>query len=77
MWIKNVPCHTSEQDAVAMQLSATAAARGGVPRGTGMGEKRMQAPDGSGAEQRNYFSEPRLWHLSIHRKVLNSLTRHV
>ena len=71
------PAISVNKDAVAMQPSATAAAPSGVPRGTGMGEKRMQAPDGSGAEQRNYFSDPRLWHLSIHRKVLNSLTRHV
>ena len=35
---------------------------------------RILAPDSWGAYQRNDFSEPRLLHLPIHRKALNSLT---
>ena len=35
---------------------------------------KIQAPDSSGAYQRNDFSEPRLFHLPIYRKALNSLT---
>ena len=34
---------------------------------------RILAPDGWGAYQGNNFSEPRLLHLPIHRKTLNSL----
>ena len=35
---------------------------------------KIQAPDSWGAYQRDDFSEPRLLHLPIHRKALNSLT---
>ena len=35
---------------------------------------RILAPESWGAYQRNDFSEPRLLHLPIHRKALNSLT---
>ena len=35
---------------------------------------RMLAPDSWDAYERNDFSEPRLLHLPIHRKALNSLT---
>ena len=37
----------------------------------------MLAPDSWGAYQRNDFNEPRLLHLPVHRKVLNSLTWYV
>ena len=37
-------------------------------------KRRTLAPDSGGAHERNDFSEPRLLHLPIHRKVLNSLT---
>ena len=37
-------------------------------------ENRILALDSSGAHQRNVFIEPRLLHLPIHRKALNSLT---
>ena len=39
-----------------------------------MRKHRILAPDSWGAHQRNDFSEPRLLHLPIHRKVLSSLT---
>ena len=39
-----------------------------------MEKSRTLAPDCWGAHQRNDFSEPRLLHLPIHRKTLNSLT---
>ena len=35
---------------------------------------RILAPDSWDTDERNDFSEPRLLHLSIHRKVLSSLT---
>ena len=38
-----------------------------------MGKHRILAPDSWGTYLRNDFSEPRLLHLPIHRKVLNSL----
>ena len=41
-----------------------------------MGKHRILAPDSWGAYQRNDFSEPRLLHLPMHRKALNSL-RHL
>ena len=44
------------------------------PEETQMWKYRILAPNGWGAYQRNYFSEPRLLHLPIHRKALNSLT---
>ena len=40
-----------------------------------MWKYRTLAPESWGAYQRNDFSEPRLLHLLIHRKVLNSLTQ--
>ena len=43
-------------------------------RELGMRSHRTPAPGGWGAHQRNDFSEPRLLHLPIHRKALNSLT---
>ena len=43
-------------------------------RGLRMEKSRTQAPENWGACQRNDFSEPRLLHLHIHRKVLKSLT---
>ena len=39
-----------------------------------MRKHRKLAPDSWGEDQRNDFSEPRLLHLPIHRKALNSLT---
>ena len=39
-----------------------------------MWKHRILAPDSWGTYQRKDFSEPRLLHLPIHRKVLNSLT---
>ena len=42
--------------------------------GLRMGKHRTQAPESWGADQRNDFSQPRLLHLPIHRKLLNSLT---
>ena len=39
-----------------------------------MRKHKILAPYSWGAYQRNDFSEPRLLHLPIHRKVLNSLT---
>ena len=39
-----------------------------------MREHRTLAPDSWGADQRDDFSEPRLLHLSLGRKALNSLT---
>ena len=43
-------------------------------RGFGMEKSRTLAPDSWGADQWNDFNEPRLLHLPIHRKALNSLT---
>ena len=40
-------------------------------------ENRMLAPDRWGAYERNDFSEPRLLHLPVHRKALNSLTQDI
>ena len=48
-----------------------------TPCGEPWGNSRcvqILAPDSWGAYQRNDFSEPRLLHLPIHRKALNSLT---
>jgi len=45
-------------------------------RRLGMRKHRIRTPDGWGAYQRNDFSDPRLLHLPIHRKALNSLTWH-
>ena len=45
-----------------------------TPRTLRMGKHRTLAPESWGADQRNDSSEPRLLHLPIHRKVLNSLT---
>ena len=44
------------------------------PEGIQNGEIRVLALNNEGAYQRNDFSEPRLLHLPISRKVLNSLT---
>ena len=49
------------------------AAPNGAPRCPSRG-LRVLAPDSRGAYQRNVFSEPRLLHLAIQRKALNSLT---
>ena len=46
----------------------------GALRKLRMWKHRMLAPDRWGVYQRNDFSEPRLLYLSIHGKVLNSLT---
>ena len=43
-------------------------------RGSGLEKSRILALDSWGAHQRNHFSEARLLHLPIPRKVLNSLT---
>ena len=46
-----------------------------IPPGyTHMGTNRTPALDSRGAYQRSDFSEPRLLHLPMHRKELNSLT---
>ena len=44
------------------------------PEEAQMWKTENTAPDSWGAYQRNDFSEPRLLHLPIHRKALNSLT---
>ena len=44
------------------------------PEGTQDVKTQILAPDSWAAYQRNDFSEPRLLHLPIHRKVINSLT---
>ena len=44
------------------------------PHNEHWGTRHVPAQDSWGAYQRNDFSEPRLLHLPIHRKVLNSLT---
>ena len=44
-----------------------------APWGDSGWENRILAPESWGAHQRNDFSEPRLLHLPIHRKVLNFL----
>ena len=49
----------------------------GEPWGNSGCEKWILAPDSWDAYQRNYFSEPRLLHLPIHRKAINSLNRNV
>ena len=55
--------------------SASAATLNGAPWGdSGMRKHRILAPDSWGIYQRNDFNEPRLLHLPIHRKALNSLT---
>ena len=57
------------------RLSATAATPQTVhPEGTQDEKNRTLALDSWGANQRNDFSEPRLLHLPIHRKALDSLT---
>ena len=45
-----------------------------LPKVSSEGKCRMLAQDSWDACERNDFSEPRLLHLPIHRKVLNSLT---
>ena len=40
-------------------------------RGLRMGKNRIRAPESGGVYQRNDFSEPRLLHLPIQRKVLD------
>ena len=52
----------------------TAATSCGPWRSSGCEKHRRLALNSWGAYQRNDFSEPRLWHLLIHRKALNSLT---
>ena len=47
------------------------------PEETQEGIESPVAPDSWGAYQRNDFKEPRLLHLPIHRKALNSLTADV
>ena len=47
------------------------------PWGSSGYKSRKPAPDSWGAHQRNDFSKPRVLHLSIDRKVLNSLTYQV
>ena len=44
------------------------------PEETHAVKTRILAPDSWGAYQKNCFSEPRLLHLPIHEKMLNSLT---
>ena len=57
------------------RLSATAATPQTVhPEGTQDEKNRTLALDSWDANQRNDFSEPRLLHLPIHRKALDSLT---
>ena len=73
--MKNIACHISKQRM--WQPSShhiTAAPRGRALRRLRMRKHRILAPDSWGAYQRNDFSEPRLLHLPIHSKVLNSLT---
>ena len=52
---------------------STVAAPHGKPWGNSGCENRILAPDSWDAYQRNYFSEPRLLHLPIHSKAINSL----
>ena len=42
-----------------------------------MRKHKILIPESWDAYQRNDFSKPRLWHLPMHRKVLNSLTWNV
>ena len=59
----------------AIKQSVTAATPKHAPwGGLRMRKHRILAPESWGAYQRNDFSEPRLLHLPIHRKALNSLT---
>ena len=59
-----------ETDAHHQAISPTDTWEGGL----GVGKHRILALDRWGACQRDGFNEPRLLHLPIHRKVLNSLT---
>jgi len=61
---------------VAWQLSDGRHSLGRGPRSSGCekSNRRVLAPDGSEANKRNNFSDPRLLCLPIHRKVLHSLT---
>ena len=89
VWMKNITCHISKQRMLQpsnhhITASWTVSPRelrietGCPPSSTlrklRMRKHRMLAPDTWGAYQRNDFSEPRLFHLPIYRKVLNSLT---
>ena len=58
----------------AIKPSATAAPQRCTLQGLRMRKHRTVAPDSWGADQRNDFNEPRLLHLPIRRKALNSLT---
>ena len=58
---------------MATKSSVTTAHPMGHPYGFKMRKHRILVPDSWGGYQRNDFNEPRLLHLPIFRKVLNSL----
>ena len=64
-------------DVACIKQSATAVTPTVHPYWMQDGGNQMQALDSYGAYQRNEFSEPRLTHLPIQRKVLSPLTSDV
>ena len=73
-WVGQLWRNSGRKEHLPSSIRQTAATPCGEPRGNSGCEKRVLAPDSWGANQRNDFSEPRLLHLPIHRKALNSLT---
>ena len=69
--------HSWRKEYLPSSSHQTAATPSGEPRGNSGAENKTLAPDRWGVYQRNDFSEPRLLHLPIHRKVLSSLTRDI
>ena len=75
MWAGESWGNTEGKEYLPSSSHQTAATPFGEPHGSSGCEKhRILAPDSWDAYQRNNFSEPRLLHLPIYRKALNSFT---
>ena len=74
MWVGQLWRNSGRKELLPSSSCQTATTPYGELRGNSGCEKRVLAPDSWGAYQRNDFSEPRLLHLPMHSKALNSLT---
>ena len=73
MTLVDKECHLPK-DVVAIKPSATPTPiHTAHPEGIQAGENRILAPESEDVDQRNDFHQPRLLHLLIHKKWLNSL----
>ena len=75
LWTKNVSCHFSKPRMLQLYSHQLLEPPASAPWGDfRMKKDRILSLDSEGEYRRNNFSEPRLLHLHIHWKVLNSLT---